>query len=88
MPSVADFDSLMKLAAARGIDLLDAYEAAGLSDSTYYRHVHRRNGMTVDTYNLVHSFVSAMKPTHRRRRSQARHRPDRKPAPQAGGTAA
>lgn len=49
----ATFDELRRMAASRGVTLLHAYIAAGLADSTYYRHRDGRNGMTVTTYNTL-----------------------------------
>ena len=49
----ATFDELRRIAASRGVALLHAYIAAGLADSTYYRHRDGRNGMTITTYNAL-----------------------------------
>lgn len=45
------------MAAAHQVNLLHAYLAAGLADSTYYRHRDGRNGMTIDTYNALRAAI-------------------------------
>lgn len=56
----ASFDELRRIAAARSVNLLHAYIAAGLADSTYYRHRDGRNGMTIDTYNALRTAISRL----------------------------
>lgn len=51
------FDELRRLAATHGVTLLHAYLAAGVADSTYYRHRDGRNGMTIDTYNAIRKAI-------------------------------
>lgn len=54
------FDELRQLAARRGVTLLHAYLAAGLADSTYYRHRDGRCGMTVRTHNALVAAIAAL----------------------------
>lgn len=49
----ATFRELEQLCAKRGVNLLHVYLEAGLHDSTYYRHMHGRNGMTLTTYQAL-----------------------------------
>lgn len=51
------FTELRQLASASGVNLLHSYIAAGLSDSTYYRHRDGRNGMTMATYSRIRAAV-------------------------------
>lgn len=56
----ASFEELRRIAAAKGVDLLHAYLAAGCADSTYYRHQLGRNGMTVTTYNALRDAIDRL----------------------------
>lgn len=56
----ATFAELRRIAAAQGVNLLHAYIAAGLADSTYYRHRDGRNGMTVTTWNALQKAIDQL----------------------------
>ena len=56
----ASFDELRRIAASHSVNLLHAYLAAGLADSTYYRHRDGRNGMTIDTYNALRAAIARL----------------------------
>jgi hypothetical protein len=53
----ASFEELRRLAAQHGVTLLHAYIAAGIADSSYYRHRDGRNGMTIGTYNTIRKAI-------------------------------
>lgn len=57
---MVSFDELRRVAAQRGVTLLHAYLAAGMADSTYYRHRDGRNGMTVASYNAILKAITAL----------------------------
>lgn len=56
----ATFEQLRRDAAMRGVNLLHAYIAAGLADSTYYRHRDGRNGMTITTWNALNNAIATL----------------------------